>query len=346
MRIFYVKGSYDFCYFYRGLLPGIHSGQMVMQFGEDTDVKRAMEADTVVFQRPSDPNMLKLALLLKQSGRKVIFENDDSYSLGKGILPERLESDRQREIARGLDDSLTSFLRHADGAIASTEFLAEEFRKTNPNVAVLKNCIDPDDAMPCKKNTTGKYRVGFIGSVTTNDDYLHVRDAIRRLDERGDVTIVVFGIKHAGGEVISFMADDLAFWSSLKNIEWQPYVHVTEYMATLADLALDLAIIPRQDSYFNRCKSNLKFLEMSLLGIPVIAQGFPDGKSPYQNEDDARHMIIVNEGGDWYNAVVDAIKNPVSYKEMAESAREYVLLNYNIRTYAEEWTNTIQRLCK
>lgn len=349
MRILYIPGRYPFCYYYRGYLPGVYSGQSVVsEFirsnGVDANIpqiiEKAKHADVVVMQRPNEQNSLKLAQTLKRSGKKLIFENDDTYLAGKGIDPERLENDAQRKIAFDMDHVIKEVLKLSDGVIASTEFLAKEYREINPNVAVLKNCIDPRDEYTCKENTTGKFRVGFIGSVTTNDDYLHIKEDIKRLDERGDVTIVVLGVKYKDGSVLSFMKEDQAFWGSLKNVEWHHYVPVTHYMMTIANLALDLAIIPRKDNYFNRCKSNLKFLEMSLLKIPVIAQSMTDG--PY--EGDADYLTLVTDG--WYEKIIEIKENYSQYKMVAEKAHDYVLENFNIKTYAPKWSETIETLCK
>lgn len=346
MKILYLPGKYPFCYYYRGLLPAVYSGQMsVKEFivnGEeippDKIIEQAKKADIVVLQRPQDKKRLELVIALKKLGKKVIFENDDTYLVGKGILLERLENDKQREIAIELSETTNQILRLCDGAIASTEVLADEYRQINPNVAVLKNCIDPLDAFPCKKNDTGKFRIGFIGSVTTNDDYIHIKKQIKKLDERGDITIVVLGVKYKNGEVISFMKEDAEFWGSLKNVEWHPYVPVTSYMAKVASLALDLAIIPRKDNYFNRCKSNLKYLEMSLLKIPVLAQSFP--LSPYNN----CLCTLVTNNSMWYSKIIEIKENYAHYKDLALQAHKDVLENYNIRNYHNVWTETITKL--
>lgn len=350
-KILYLPGDYAFCYYYRGFLPGVYSSQMVMKDFVATSkypmaeeiTSRAQEADIVVLQRPNNWRMLKLVELLKKEGKKIIFENDDTYKIGKGIILERLENEQQRKIAKDFAFYTEQILKLSDGAIASTEILAEEYREFNPNVAVLKNCIDPLDEFPCKPNTTGKFRIGFIASVTTNDDYLHIKDAIRKLDDRDDITIVVLGVKYQNGKVISFMQQDHDFWKSLKNVEWHPYVPVTSFMMTLADLSLDLAVIPRADNYFNRCKSNLKFLEMSLLKIPVIAQGFADGQSPYQGADE-EYMTVVIHNDTWYEKILEIKLKYDEYASLASKAHDYVLENYNIETYAQTWTDTINKL--
>lgn len=351
MRILYINGEYPFCYYYRGYLPGLYSDQMVvtsfMRRDMRTDgpemTRMAESADVLVFQRPTKREQIELAAHYKRLGKKIIFENDDTY---KGIPLERLNSDKAVEIAKDMQSNIEAFLRLSDGVIASTDTLAREYAELNPNVAVLKNCIDPMDEFPRKPNETGMYRVGIIGSVTTNDDYEHIKADLKALDERGDVTIVVMGVKHKDGKVLPSMEEDAAFWNSLKNVEWHPYCHVTEYMKKVSDLALDLAIIPRKDHYFNECKSNLKFLEMSLLGIPVLAQSFPSGKSPYQGEDEPYLWLAGYDEGEWYQKIVAMLESPKEMNERAQKAKKYVLQNYNIETYASEWTNTIQRLCK
>ena len=129
---------------------------------------------------------------------------------------------------------------------------------------------------------------------------------------------------------------DFMFWNSLKNIEWQHFVPVNEYYFTIANLALDLAIIPRKEHYFNQCKSNLKFLEMSLLKIPVLAQGFSDGTSPYQGIDE-EYMTIITDNSMWYDKIIEIKDGYGRFKLLEERAYEYVLKDYNIREFAKEW---------
>lgn len=350
MKIFFLQGDFPFCYYYRGYLPGVYSDQTVVSefLRKDGDVskarltEKALEADVVVFQRPSSKPSLELAKLLKQRGKKIIFDNDDTYA---GIPLARLGSEKAVKIAKELGENLIKFLKFADGAIASTEILAKEYSVYNKNVIILKNCIDPLDELPCKKNETGKFRIGFIGSVTSNDDYVHIKEQLKQLDDRGDITLVLLGVKYPDGQIMPSMQEDYDFWSSLKNVEWHPVVHVTEIMSTIANLALDLAMIPRKEHYFNQCKSNLKFLEMSLLQIPVLAQGFLDGTSPYQGKDE-KYMTVVVDNSLWYNKVIEIKDNHAEFKSLALKAHDYVLSEYNIIKFAPEWVKEIEKLCK
>lgn len=346
----FIMGAYPFCYYVRGYLPGVYGGHTVvsdfMRLDAKVDGERmmrdALASDVIVFQRPSTKSAVDLAKSLKKKGKKIIFENDDSYS---AIPLERLDNQKQIDIANEINGYINEFATMADGCIASTEVLGEEYRKLNPNTVVLKNTIDPLDEYTCKKNTTEKFRIGFIGSVTSNDDYIHIKDQIKALDDSNEYTIVLMGVKFADGTTMPSMQPDLEFWQTLKNVEWHPVVHVTQYMYKLSTLALDVAIIPRMEHYFNQCKSNLKFLEMSLLRIPVIAQGFSDGTSPYQGVDEP-YMTVIVDNSTWLDTINTVKLNYDKYKELANKAHDYVLENYNITSYHKEWTKQIENLCK
>lgn len=350
-NIFFLPSAYDGCYYYRGYLPGTYGNMTVIndfmgkRFDKEQLKEKAKQADIIVFQRPNDHIKAELATLLKQAGKTIVFDNDDTYLPEKGIPLSMLASDKQREIAQYMNDSLYKVIGVSDLVIAATEFLADEYRKVHDNVIVSKNCIDPLDEYKPKKNTTGKYRVGFVGSVTSNDDYVHIKDQIRKLAERDDVTIVVFGVKGRDGKVYGSMNDDLEFWNSLPNIEWQHFVPIDEYYYTINKLCLDLIVIPRKDNYFNRCKSNLKFLEASLLRIPVIAQGFEDGLSPYQvNKEDGNYMEIVTDNSLWYDKIVELLKDEHKRVSMSEKAHHYVLKNYNIKNNAPKLRAILENL--
>lgn len=348
MKILFIPGDYPFCYYVRGYMPGVYSDNMVVSdfFRQDMDtsgvpyVEMSNIADVICFQRPTSKASLELARLLKKKGKKIIFDNDDTYS---GIPLARLGSEKRVEIAKELNVNLNEFVKIADGVTTSTQILAEEYGALNPNVAVLKNCIDPLDEYACKKNETGKFRIGVIGSVSSNDDYVHIKDQVRAIDERGDCTIVIMGVKFLDGTIMPSMQEDYDFWSSLKNIEWHPVCHVTEYMFKVSQLALDLVIIPRKDHYFNKCKSNLKFLEMSLLKIPVLAQGFEDGLSPYQGVDE-KYMTIILDNSTWGAKILEIKDNYADFKSLAEQAHDYVLKEYNILNYAKVWQDEIEKL--
>lgn len=308
----------------------------------------AMDADIVVFQRPMQKEMLEAAKLLKQKGKKIVYDNDDTYQTDSG-LPKQMTAMLEEQIDEKLamiDANLKEFVSIADLVTTTTEFLADEYRALNPNTIVLPNMVDPSDWEKPIRNKGKKIRIGLVGSVVNNQDYEPVTNTLQALSKRDDITLVILGLPPKTKEteyVQSFYQTEYEFWSKL-DIEWHPFVSHPEYNDKLNSLALDIMLIPRADNYFNRCKSNVKFLEAAMCEVPVIAQGFPDGKSPYQDPKDAKHMLIAHTQEDWFNHLVTLIGDKKLRRQMGKDAKKYVLENYNIQDKAVLWKEAFQKL--
>jgi hypothetical protein len=182
--------------------------------------------------------------------------------------------------------------------------------------------------------------------VATNQDFEPIKDLLPKLCARDDVEVVLFGLPaKVNPKVTRLYKNEYAFWDNLK-VEWQPFVSIKDYIETLDNLKLDLMLIPRSDDYFNSCKSNLKFLEASMLNIAVIAQAFPSGKSPYQDPDDAKHMVLVSDNLKWEEEIEKLIQNPAQRLEQGEKAKEYVLSRYDINKNIWRWEQAYEELLK
>lgn len=336
-KVYYVMSMFDGCAYVRCLLPIIHNGwdgDKTSMRGTRNDPMKSFQgaigSDIVVFHRPDDEKKVQAMKLLKEHGQKIVFDNDDTY---KSVDAMKFQHQLKKR-TQYLDDAI----KIADLVTTSTEFLADEYRKLNPNVVVLPNCVDPDDWDEPIKNTNGKVRIGIVGSTAINKDCHEIRGLLKELSDRKDVEIVLFALppKAEGYKKMREIYDpEIKFWDELK-VEWQHFVPQPDYMETLRQLKLDIMLIPREDTYFNRCKSNLKFLEASMLEIPVIAQGFPDGKSPYQGIGDSLHMFIAYNEEDFRHYTNILIADKKLREDMGKDAKKYVLENYNIH---DKWIN-------
>jgi len=344
---YYVGGRSDGCYYVRCLLPmraNGWDGDMVSMRrkpkDEHTAAQAVMRADTVVFQRPDDPRKLEVAKILKREGKTIVFDNDDTYIPDSGI-PTQMESYYETEILERMNTQLYNFIQVADIVTTTTDYLAEEYRKVHNNVKVLPNYVDPMDWYEPKENDTDKVRIGFVGSVATAQDYEQIKHLIKELSEDKNVQLVLMAIPpdHENRKMVrKAWKKEIAYWDSIK-CEWHPPVPVKDYMAKLNDLKLDIMLIPRLDSYFNRCKSNVKFLEASMCGIPVVGQGFDDGKSPYQKDE---HITVAFDENDWREKVYDLVNNKRKRDTIGANARQYVIDNYDINNHKHEFRDAYQ----
>jgi glycosyltransferase involved in cell wall biosynthesis len=315
----------------------------------ENKVRAAGMSDVVVFHRPDDPKKLEAARLLKGIGKKIVFDNDDTVKDDGGFkFNSFMEEKRFKKGLERMDTSIDNFIKEADLVTCSTDFLKEEYLKLNPNVITIPNCVDPFYYDEPLRNETDTVRIGVVGSIAVTADMSVAIPIIKAFEGRKDIRIVLFSLPPAKHDKLTrkLYKEEYEFLDGA-DVEWHPFVNMEDYLRKLNELRLDIAIIPRADNYFNRCKSNLKFLEMSMLEIPVIAQGFPDGKSPYElNPEDAKHMIIIKDNKDWIPEIEKLAKDRAKQREMGQKAREYVTEKYDIEKNAYRWVEAYETLFK
>ena len=82
----------------------------------------------------------------------------------------------------------------------------------------------------------------------------------------------------------------------------------------------DFAVAPLVDTPFNRCKSDLKILEYSALGLPVIASDLP------QYRIDAPFVTLTdNDQQAWEHVLSDAIRKGPRKQNAEAIQRSWVL---------------------
>jgi processive 1,2-diacylglycerol beta-glucosyltransferase len=348
MNVYFIGNMADGCYQVRCLLPQIHNGWngstenlTEPRKSKEQIFREAMMADIIVFQRPTDDEKVKLVKLLQQAGKKVVFDNDDTYKPNSGVptAVKRFTKEAGDKLRR-YNKNIISFIKQADLVTTTTEFLADEYRQYNKNVIVLPNCIDPFNWDEPLRSEGDKIRVGLVGSVSANDEYEHIKEAIYYLKGREDVEIVVYGLPPKDSEAYKIAREvykkEMKFWDSFVD-ERQPQTAIKDYFRTLNELRLDLMLIPRQENYFNKCKSNIKYLEASMCEIPVIAQGFTDKNSPYDKDIDGTNGIIVKTGRSWIPALKKLLNNKELRREMGRNAKQYTLKHFNIENNYKKW---------
>jgi len=356
MKVFYVSSGLDGCYNVRCLLPLQHNGWdgdrtsfAPYNMTPENKALAAKSADVVVFHRPDTDNKLKLARLLKAEGKKIVFDNDDTVKDDGGFkFNEYMNKERLERGLKTLNQNIDAFIKEADLVTCSTKFLADEYSKLNDNVVVLPNCVDPFYFDEPLRNEGDKIRIGITGSVAITSDMEVLEPIVKHYENDPRVQLVMFSMPDNKEEKIVYelYKDEYDFWGSV-NIEWHPFVNAHEYYDKLNELRLDMVIIPRHDNLFNRCKSNLKFLENSMFEIPSICQSFPTGDSPYQqNPEDSKHLLLANTFNEWIEQIESLITNKNKRQALGEGAKEYVIENYSIDKHGDKWKEAYQKLIK
>ena len=356
MKVFYINSGLNGSYNVRCLFPlqangwdGDRTTFLLKQMTPEDKARASIAADIVVFHRPVSKYLIELARILKAQGKKIVMDNDDTLKEDNGFkFNEYMDEKRVEKGIETMTLALDQFAKEADLVTCSTEFLKKEYEAVNPNVLVLPNCIDPFYFPKPKSNETDIIRIGITGSVGVTNDIEALKLIIEKYQNDPRVRLVLLSIPAKGENDIykELYSQQYAYWSSV-NIEWHPFAKVDQYYDTLNDLKLDMVIIPRTDTYFNRCKSNLKFLENSMLEIPTIGQSFPTKDSPYEvNPEDAKHLLLAENTEQFVTQIEKLIVDKDLREKIGKEAREYVLDNYSIEKNAHKWVDAYKTLIK
>lgn len=353
MKVFFVGSNLNGCYNVRCLFPlqangwdGDRTTFRPNVMTPENKAKAAADADIVVFHRPERKEKLEMARLLKKEGKKIVFDNDDTYKDHGGFKFNDYMNEEMLKRGLGrINENVDAFVKEADLVTCSTEFLKKEYEQLNPNTIVLPNNIDPFYFPEgILKNETDIVRIGITGSVGVTADIEPLKPLIEHYQNDPRVRIVLLSMPKENEVYKQLYVDEFDFWSKV-NMEWHTFVPADEYYEYLNELRLDMVIIPRYDSLFNRCKSNLKFLENSMLEIPTIGQSFPTKDSPYeQNPEDAKHLLLATDTASWIEQIEKLINDKEYRRNLGKEAREYVEANYDINQNAHRWKDAYEKL--
>jgi glycosyltransferase involved in cell wall biosynthesis len=92
------------------------------------------------------------------------------------------------------------------------------------------------------------------------------------------------------------------------------------------------------DNRFNAAKSELKFIENTVIGMPTVASNV----APYYCIEDGKSGMLARDEGQWYHALkailVDA---PRVRRSMLTEARKTVDERFDIRKVAQQWESVL-----
>lgn len=258
--------------------------------------------DVAVLERMFGPQAQQLVRYLNSRGVRTVFDIDDDYWTLHPENPayafwnvERLE---------GLED----VARNASLITTTTAELVDTLKKLNSQVKILGNML-PEEYWP----TTAKRLprageplvIGWAGSPSHLPDLRMVAPALRQiLDDYPHVEL------HLCGPADWF--DDHPRVRILKTVQ------VDEYASVLS--GFDIGIAPVLDNRFNRCKSDLKFLEYAMVGLPVVSSKI----APYERS--IRHGengLLAQNAKDWIKHLRHLVENADLRDRLGANARAF-----------------------
>lgn len=217
--------------------------------------------DIIIFQKIQFKPALEwiAKLKVKYPKTKIFAEIDDAIG---SCTPSNLDKDRLKQA----DQWAAEHCAMSDGVICSTEYLANSVKMFNENTYVAPNCISETWFKVTKSevNESDVFNIGYVGGGGHDEDLLIAYRALCLLRKLHPEQIFTFVVRYGGSRPDYLLDED---WIDFKQVRWK----IDEYPQKLYDLNISVALAPLRDTEFNRCKSNLKFLEWSYLNVPVLA---------------------------------------------------------------------------
>lgn len=213
--------------------------------------------DVVVLQQPRGTAWQRAIRDLQAAGVTVLFEIDD-YAHGVRKAKHHAQADK---FDRKLLAAMELTMRACDGVICSTDYIAARYRSFNQNVFVCQNGIDLG-RYGLTRRPREHVTIGWAGGTAHRPALLPwLRELLVVMDERPLTRFMSVGVPGYASPFAERYGAERAI-----GLPWAP---IEAYPAAMA--SFDIALAPATNTAFFRGKSDLRWLEASALGIPIVA---------------------------------------------------------------------------
>jgi glycosyltransferase involved in cell wall biosynthesis len=236
-----------------------------------------------------------------------------------GFVPEKHPSRRFQ--TREGHTRMVEALRKSDSMVVTTDTLKNHYEKYIKNVEIIPNCLSKQwFALTPTKTKRDRLRVGWIGAGQHQGDLEIINEVVKILSDRVDWIFMGMQTKQAMPYIKEFHS----------------FVSIKDYPKKMASLDLDIAVAPLEDNLFNRCKSNLRLLEYGAMSWPVVCSDV----HPYQTN----NPPVIRCGSkidDWITALNCLIGDDERRVRMGDQLRTWVVDNYKIENWQNEWCEAL-----
>jgi glycosyltransferase involved in cell wall biosynthesis len=276
--------------------------------------------DIVVIQQPKGRNWKRLIRLLQEQGTTVLYEIDD-YLHG---IPKRPDHDFRHLFTKAVLRDHEACMRAADGLIVSTPYLGYRYAEFNERVYVCRNGLDTARyalTLP-ERDQTNIVWAGSTGHREGATEWLQTIALLMRDYE--DVSLVTIGQAFADALEPHFPGRALSI----------PWTIVDIYPAAMTHG--DIAIAPAPKGLWGKAKSDLRWLEASALGIPVVAD--PDLYPDIEHGVTGFHAHGPQE---IYEQLEDLVLDPDLRLQVGAKAREWVRQERSMGKMVDQWRHAL-----
>jgi glycosyltransferase involved in cell wall biosynthesis len=289
------------------------------------NVRRAADADVAVLHRglfPFSPwQRATFEQRLARLDARIVYDFYDAIWLQRQVASDQPAS----RLGQWLHppDKVEQIIRLARVVTVSNESLAEFARQHHPDVRILPMLLEPAEYQPREHHARSPVVLGWMGNRHQIPRLLSLGPALRRLAETRDIVLRVVAPEPV----------------DIPGVQVESSTHPWSPQSERQDLAaLDVGLLPLEDSAHDRGKSPLKLLQYALAGLPVVAtpvaideRVLPAGEC----------FLAANNEREWLESLTALVDDPALRARLGNSARAAVVANYSFESYTQQFMDAL-----
>ena len=289
-------------------------------------VDRVADGDLVVFQRdfPRDLDSCEKILSLAHEAHKpVVMDIDDLLF----ELPDDHPDRKSHYYGEALLPMLQAVME-VDLVTVATHGLREYLLQYNPHIAVFPNYLIDylwNMKQPAITTQSGEtVTIGYMGGHTHVPDISNILPVLETVYKKyyPKVRFHFWGIEAP------------AVLKDVSQVSWCPpksyaYADFASYFQTQT---ADIMIAPLLDTLFNNCKSCVKYLEYSSLGVPGVYSKVAPYTEVIQDGEDG---LLASSHPEWEEALCRLVEEPLLRRKIALNAQEKIRKNWLLSNNAD-----------
>lgn len=244
-------------------------------------------------------------------------------------------------------DVVKLFLQSADQVWVTTEKLKERFIEYSQNILVIPNCLDErliNLNIPQKEKNDKEIRIGYMGTFTHINDLAIISEALNEIGSKyeNQVSLQIIGIGQ--DNEINGLFHKIKVEKITPNLQTGVYTEFVPWFFKTVNW--DIAISPLIDTPLNNSKSDIKFIDYSL----IYAPGVYSDLTPYNTSKSIRDcysgIIVPNNNDDWFYALDTLMWNSSLRTKIAENAFEILINSCTLKAGIYHWCDALETIDK
>ena len=305
------------CAYIRLILPLIreHGGALNLRWVTDIDVCH-YKSDVLIIQRTAVTSISTISAIVahcRENNIRIVYDLDDFLL----ALP---EDHPEHAVYAPKSAAVSRWLTEADEVWVSTEALRLRVAEINARARVVPNHLDEQlwvkpVMTEAQSGSDGVVRLLYMGTQTHLADFELVKKALHRIKKEFPTGIEIYLI----GITANASSDK---WYKIMA---PPHTVGSNYPAFVNWIIngqnFDIGITPLVDNEFNRCKSAIKFLDYSALGMVTVASDLGVYKPIRQGENG---FLVENSENAWYQTLKKLVTDSTLRRRLQRAAQSEV----------------------